>query len=84
MYCKPCMDGQRRLQGLHTYCEAHVDVVGMQVVALLDVLHDHVQARHHLRQHTLALQGLEERLEEGHRLLVLYRCLITYNWWGLQ
>ena len=71
------MAAQRRLQGLHTYGEAHVDVVGMQVVALLDVLHNHVQARHHLRQHALAFQGLEERLEEGHRLLVLYRRLVT-------
>ena len=48
--------------------KAHEDVVASQVVALLDALQDHPQARLHLRHHGALLQLTEHGLEEQHGL----------------
>ena len=76
---RTCNDAGGRLERGRgrTNGEAHVDVVRLQVVALLHGLHDHVEPGHQLRQHLAPPQVLPQRLQVLLRLRVHQRHLVA-------
>ena len=62
-----------------TYCQVHVDVIGREVVPLLDGLDDHPQPCFHLRWHSVGFELPVQGLEEAHRLLEPQGCLMTWH-----